>query len=88
MICGKVQGVYFRQSTRREAERLHIRGHAVNLPDGCVEVLAQGMPPAIEELKAWLQHGPAEARVDSVRELSVPDGMAPIAVGFATRSAL
>ncbi len=75
LIFGKVQGVYFRHSTRREARRLVIRGSARNLPDGSVEVVAHGDAAAVEELRTWLQHGPAEARVEEVREAQqVPQG--------------
>ena len=42
LISGKVQGVFFRASTRAEAERLGVQGYAINLPDGRVEVLAVG----------------------------------------------
>jgi acylphosphatase len=70
-IEGKVQGVYFRHSTRGEAERLAIAGYARNLPDGSVEVLAHGSVPAVEELLVWLHRGPRGARVDSVAELTV-----------------
>ena len=68
-VHGRVQGVWFRDSTRREAQRLAIAGHAINLPDGNVEVLACGAPEALRELEAWLQSGPplaSVARVDSV----------------------
>jgi acylphosphatase len=41
-VHGRVQGVWFRDSTRREAERLGVQGHAINRPDGTVEVLAYG----------------------------------------------
>jgi acylphosphatase len=81
LIFGKVQGVYFRHSTRLEARRLAIRGIARNLPDGSVEVVAHGDVAAVEELRAWLQHGPAEARVDEVRE-TAPDDAQPIAERF------
>lgn len=70
-IEGKVQGVYFRHSTRGEAERLGIAGYAQNLPDGSVEVMAHGAVPAVEELLSWLRRGPRGARVDSVTELTV-----------------
>jgi acylphosphatase len=70
-ITGKVQGVYFRHSTRIEAERLSIRGVARNLPDGSVEVLAQGTPCALEFLRDWLKRGPAMARVDAVVDLEL-----------------
>jgi acylphosphatase len=69
LVLGTVQGVFFRHSTRLEANRLAIRGIARNLPDGSVEVLAQGTAPAVEELRLWLHRGPAQARVDTVREL-------------------
>ena len=42
LVFGKVQGVYFRHSTRQEAKRLAIRGSARNLPDGSVEVITAG----------------------------------------------
>jgi acylphosphatase len=73
-ITGKVQGVYFRHSTRVEAERLAITGFARNLPDGSVEVVAHGAAAAIEELQRWLHHGPRGARVDAVEELAAQAG--------------
>ena len=73
-ITGKVQGVYFRHSTRVEAERLAIAGYARNLPDGSVEVAAHGAAAAIEELQRWLHRGPSSARVDAVEELAVEEG--------------
>jgi acylphosphatase len=81
LVFGKVQGVYFRHSTRLEARRLAIRGIARNLPDGSVEVIAQGDAAAIEELRAWLQHGPPEARVEEVRE-TAPDHVQQLPRGF------
>jgi len=65
-IKGRVQGVFFRESTRRVAESLGITGYAKNLPDGDVEVLACGEPAAINELATWLEHGPRMATVTSV----------------------
>jgi acylphosphatase len=73
-ITGKVQGVYFRHSTRVEAERLSIAGFARNLPDGSVEVAARGSAAAVEELHRWLHRGPRSARVDAVEELEVEEG--------------
>jgi len=49
-ISGRVQGVFFRASTRREAERLGVRGWAINLPDGRMEVLAVGCASAFHFL--------------------------------------
>jgi acylphosphatase len=81
LVFGKVQGVYFRHSARLEARRLVLRGIARNLPDGSVEVLAQGAAAAVEELRAWLQRGPAQARVVEVRE-TAHDGAQPIPEEF------
>jgi acylphosphatase len=70
-ITGKVQGVYFRHSTRVEAERLAVTGYARNLPDGSVEVVAQGPAGAVERLRQWLHQGPKMARVKTVLELEL-----------------
>jgi acylphosphatase len=68
LISGKVQGVFFRQSARSEAQRLGIRGVARNLANGSVEVIAQGEAAALDTLRAWLDHGPPSAKVDAVQE--------------------
>jgi acylphosphatase len=74
VISGKVQGVFFRASTREQAERLHLRGHARNLADGRVEVLAVGPAGAVDALAHWLGNGPPQARVDAVeRVVADPD---------------
>ena len=83
LVFGRVQGVFFRQSTRLEAEKLGIRGIARNLSDGSVEVLAQGDAAALEELRRWLQRGPAHARVEEVRETPA-DETDPVPRGFTT----
>jgi len=66
LVSGRVQGVCFRAATREQALRLGLAGHARNLCDGRVEVLAVGDSAALEELERWLQHGPPAARVASV----------------------
>lgn len=83
LVFGKVQGVFFRHSTRLEAQRLDIRGIARNLPDGSVEVLARGPAAAIEELRLWLHRGPPEAQVTEVREVPPADSVA-VPGGFST----
>ena len=65
-VRGRVQGVFFRASTRRKAESLGLKGHALNLPDGTVEVLACGSAAALDELEVWLHEGPPGARVAAV----------------------
>ena len=71
-VSGKVQGVWFRSSTRREAERLGVTGYAINLDDGNVEVYAVGYPAELEELEAWLNEGPPRAKVTAVERRDVP----------------
>ena len=73
LVSGKVQGVWFRESTRREAIKLNLSGRAVNLPDGRVEVVAAGRESDIDALAAWLQRGPPMARVDRVTEEFIED---------------
>ena len=65
-VRGRVQGVWFRDSTRRQAQQLSISGSAVNLPNGEVEVLAYGASAALDELAAWLESGPPLARVSEL----------------------
>ena len=65
-IRGRVQGVFFRDSTRAEALALGLDGHAVNLAAGTVEVLACGPEEALDALGHWLERGPPQARVDAV----------------------
>ena len=66
IVHGRVQGVFFRDSTRSEAQRLGLSGWVRNNPDGTVEVEAVGARPALEELHDWLGLGPPAARVDRV----------------------
>src|SRR5579883_1749339 len=66
LVSGKVQGVCFRASARGEALALGISGHAKNLADGRVEVLACGPEAALSRLEDWLGRGPPGARVDQV----------------------
>lgn len=66
LVSGKVQGVFFRASARNEALRLGLHGHARNLSDGSVEVVAKGSDAALQELEQWLRMGPPAARVDEV----------------------
>lgn len=67
-VTGRVQGVFFRVSTRDAARPLGLNGSAVNLADGSVDVRACGDDDAIEELRTWLRDGPPHARVDRVEE--------------------
>jgi acylphosphatase len=60
-VSGKVQGVFFRASTREQALRLGLSGSARNLADGRVEVIAAGDDESLERLASWLQEGPPAA---------------------------
>ena len=75
-MSGRVQGVFFRASARDEALRLGLTGHAMNLPDGTVEVVACGDDAALMQLERWLNHGPPLARVSRV-ERSAAQIVAP-----------
>lgn len=66
IVRGKVQGVFFRASTREMAVSLGITGHARNLIDGSVEVLAYGEAKALDQLDAWLHDGPPSATVEEL----------------------
>ncbi len=73
VVRGRVQGVGFRYSAVREARRLRLRGAVANLPDGSVEVEAEGDRAGMEALLAWLRRGPPGAHV---REVDVQWGAA------------
>ena len=85
-ISGRVQGVFYRASTRQKATELGCAGYARNLPDGRVEVLAVGEPQAVQSLLDWLWRGPpaSDVKLVEVRELSLDD-LEDIPVGFAQR---
>lgn len=65
-VSGHVQGVFFRASTRDEARRLGLTGWVRNLPDGRVELVAEGPEDVVEDLINWCRKGPSFARVDRV----------------------
>lgn len=81
LVSGKVQGVFFRASTRERALDLGLSGRATNLPDSRVEVIAEGDADALDALEAWLRHGPPSARVDGVTR---SDWDGPVNAGFVT----
>jgi acylphosphatase len=66
LVSGRVQGVFFRQSTLKQARRLKLSGYAKNLEDGRVEIIVCGRPSAIRALEEWLQEGPPFAHVEEV----------------------
>ncbi|MBW1719898.1 MAG: acylphosphatase [Deltaproteobacteria bacterium] len=66
LVSGRVQGVFFRSNTRAEAKRLGLKGWTKNLPDGRVELVAEGASWAVNELIIWCHKGPDYSRVDKV----------------------
>lgn len=82
LVSGRVQGVFFRASTRERAQALGLTGHAVNLPDGRVEVLACGEPDALDDMERWLWQGSSAAKVsDVVAEAVSTDAPAQFTTG-------
>jgi acylphosphatase len=67
VVSGRVQGVWYRESCRREAERLGVAGWIRNNRDGTVELEAEGARASVEELLAWVRVGPPRAVVSAVR---------------------
>lgn len=65
-VHGRVQGVYFRQSTLQMASELGLTGWVANLPTGAMQVVAEGPERSLQMLVAWLYQGPPAARVDFV----------------------
>jgi acylphosphatase len=66
IIEGRVQGVWYRESMRIEAERLGVTGWVRNRRDGSVEAVIQGSAEAVEALARWAWEGPPAARVDNI----------------------
>jgi acylphosphatase len=66
IVRGRVQGVFFRRATADEALGLALKGFVRNLPDGSVEIVAEGSHRNLEMLAAWAHTGPPYARVDHV----------------------
>ena len=65
-IHGKVQGVFFRESSRAEAVRLGLTGWVRNRADGTVEAVVEGEPTPLEDFIRWCHRGPPSARVSQV----------------------
>lgn len=72
LVSGKVQGVYYRASAEDLAKRLSLTGYAKNLPDGRVEIVAEGFQEDLQALKDWCEEGPPAARVTRVDVAEAP----------------
>ena len=75
IIHGRVQGVFFRDTARQVARRLNIKGSAVNLSDGTVEIVAEGTPEAVKKFQSWLMIGPDMATVTKVETVDLESHM-------------
>lgn len=65
-VTGRVQGVFFRATTKEKADELGVKGWVRNEPDGSVLIEAEGEEDRLSEFKEWCIKGPAAARVDRV----------------------
>jgi acylphosphatase len=75
-VRGNVQGVFFRDSCRREAESRGVTGWVTNRPDGAVEAVFEGEPDAVRALVDWCRSGPRGADVESVEDTAEePEGL-------------
>lgn len=68
LVRGRVQGVWFRESMRLEAERLGVSGWVRNRMDGTVEAVVEGTPEAVAAMVRWAHRGPEAAEVAAVEE--------------------
>jgi len=66
VVSGRVQGVFFRDSTRQVAQRLGLTGWVRNCGDGAVEAVFEGPEDRVESMVDWCRRGPSGARVESV----------------------
>jgi acylphosphatase len=67
LVSGKVQGVFYRQSTREKAREIGVTGEVRNLPNGNVQIIATGSEQALDALVSWCKLGPERAIVDQVQ---------------------
>lgn len=75
LVSGRVQGVFYRDSCRREADRIGVGGRASNLDDGRVEVIVEGEPDAVEAMIDWCRRGSDPANVTNIEvEEQEPQG--------------
>lgn len=82
IVYGLVQGVFYRDTTRRLADRRGVSGWVRNRADGAVEAVFEGPSDQVNRMIAWARRGPDRASVDSVEVYEeLPEGLA----GFAVR---
>jgi acylphosphatase len=72
IVSGRVQGVFFRDTCRREARTRGVNGWVRNLPDQSVEAVFEGTAPSVEAMVAWARRGPELAEVTAVEVTEEP----------------
>jgi acylphosphatase len=80
-VSGRVQGVFYRATAARKAATLGINGHAVNRPDGRVEVLACGSEDAVRSFGEWLWIGSSGSKVTAVEASDAAPAQLPSGFG-------
>jgi acylphosphatase len=76
VVHGKVQGVFFRDSTREAAQNEGVAGWASNRPDGSVEIVLEGPAEAVDSVAGYIRRGPSSARVDDIESYDEkPEGL-------------
>ena len=81
VVHGRVQGVFFRDSTEREASQRGVAGWVRNTPEGGVEAVFEGEPEAVERMVSFCREGPSSADVDDVEEFDEePEGLRDFSV--------
>lgn len=83
IVKGRVQGVYFRAYTQKQAVKLNISGFVRNLSDGSVEIVAAGDPDVLHQLVVWCHKGPVLAKVSQV--IATPHQSGEMFDGFEIR---
>jgi acylphosphatase len=78
-VSGRVQGVFYRANTQREAKSLGLTGWVRNRSDGRVEVFACGDEPALADFEKWLETGPEYAKVTNIRVVTEKPSATPSA---------
>lgn len=72
IVSGKVQGVFFRRSTKEKADALGLKGKVINLDNGDVQIIATGTQEKLNELKEWSSKGPPKAIVTNISYNELP----------------
>jgi acylphosphatase len=81
-VHGRVQGVFFRDSTRERANSHGVNGWARNMPDGSVEAVLEGAPEAVDRVVHFLRSGPRRADVEWIDvEDQEPEGLRGFSIG-------